>query len=95
METKVENPHVHRIKFEDMVYKYDETVAKILEILSLDEAMHKGKKTLFVPEISIKNTQLFNMNSRYKDESSYIEACLREYLYEFPYLLDEKDSQVF
>lgn len=95
METKVENPHVHRIKFEDMVYKYDETVAKILEILSLDEAMHKGKKTLFVPEISIKNTQLFNMNSRYKDESSYIEACLREYLYEFPYLLDEKDRQVF
>ena len=42
------------------------------------------KKTKFIPQKSMKNTQLFNRKFEYKIEGQYIEEHLSEYLYEFP-----------
>lgn len=78
------NENILRIHFEDLVYKYDETVKSIFEFLSIEEYQHSMKKTKFIPQKSMKNTQLFNRKSEYKIEGQYIEEHLSEYLYEFP-----------
>ena len=58
---------VLRIKFEDLIYKYDDTLTSIMEHLNFTEQDHINKKTRFDPDISIKNTQLFN-NPIYEQE---------------------------
>ena len=87
---------VLRIKFEDMVYHYDETVEKIEAHLGFTPEMHIRKKERFDPDISIKNTQTFR-NPSYSDEVKIIENKLAKYLYDFPVLLknDPEDSVEF
>lgn len=78
IERKVENIHVHTIQFEDLVYKYDEMLAKIEDILQLNDDCHSKKKQMFNPERSINNTQLF-MKDKYKKEVEIIEKELSEF----------------
>ena len=94
IERKVENMHVHTIQFEDLVYKYDEMLAKIKDILQLNDTCHSKKKQMFNPERSINNTQLF-MKDKYKKEVEIIERELSEFLYEFPYINDADISKSF
>lgn len=75
---------VLRIRFEDLVYDYDNKVKEIMAFLNFKEKDHINKKTRFIPEMSIKNTQLFR-KSEYQKESKVIEEKLKEYLYDFPY----------
>lgn len=89
-EKPVTSNKVLRINFEDLVYKYDETVKKVMEHLEFTEEMHINKKQRFNPDLSIKNTQIFNSDSKYKEEMKIIEEELKEYLYEFPYVLNNK-----
>lgn len=84
-EIKNSNDNVLRIHFEDLVYKYDDTLQKIFDFLHIEEEQHILKKTKFSPEKSIKNTQIYNRNSTFKDEADYIKINLSEYLYEFPF----------
>ena len=84
MEKPCHSEKVLRIHFEDLVYKYDETVRSIFKFLNIEEYQHSMKKTKFIPQKSMKNTQLFNRKSEYKIEGQYIEEHLSEYLYEFP-----------
>ena len=86
-EKKCTSSKVLRIKFEDLIYKYDETVDKITKHLGFFKEDHINKKTRFNPDLSIKNTQLFN-NPIYKEEIKVIESELSQYLYEFPYSLE-------
>ena len=86
--------HVHTIQFEDLVYKYDEMLAKIKDILQLNDACHSKKKQMFNPERSINNTQLF-MKDKYKKEVEIIERELSEFIYEFPYINDADISKSF
>lgn len=97
MEKVCENAHVHRFKFEDFIYKYDETVERVKKILGNDgkAPAHVGKKTRFVPEKSINNTQVFYNQSIYEEETKVIEERLAEYLYEFPYQKEAKTSEMF
>ena len=71
------------IRFEDLVYNYKKTSVVINNYLGLSSESHCLKKKLFDPEISIKNTQIFNKVSGYDAEINYIEKNLSEYLYDF------------
>ena len=84
MEQKTDNPHVHRLHFEDLIYKYDESVDYICDVLHLSKEDQWKKRTCFVPERSIHNTQMFR-KPEYRAEMEIIENELKEYLYEFPY----------
>lgn len=85
-EKKTCSEKVLRINFEDLVYKYDETVKIFEEFIGFDESEHEKKFSRFTPELSIRNTQVFR-NTNFKDENEIIEAKLKEYLYDFPYNL--------
>lgn len=84
MEKPAESSHIHRIHFEDLIYKYDESEKRISGILGLDLSLHKNRFTKFNPEVSINNTQVF-CDSRFDEEREYIENHLKEFLYDFPY----------
>ena len=78
---KRNNNRVLTLHFEDMVYRYDETIQIINEFCGL-----KGEekaRTLFVPNMSINNTQVFKRYPEFKDDIRYIEENLTEYLYPF------------
>ena len=77
-----------------MVYKYDDSVEKIMNILGLDDKKHIEKKQKFNPEKSINNTQLFNKEI-YKKEAEVIERELAEFIYSFPYENDADTKKSF
>lgn len=95
MEKPTLNPHVHRIKFEDLIYKYEETVDKVFNILDWDKSRHVRKREKFQPERSINNTQLFLQSEQYRKECKIIEQELGEYLYLFPYQIEHDVKEVF
>lgn len=84
MERPADHPHVHRLHFEDMVYRYEETVESVREILGLEEEDHVNRFAYLDPKKSIHNTQLF-MKEDYREEAKWIERDLPDYLYDFPY----------
>lgn len=71
------------INFEDLIYKYDDSVKRIAEFVGLELCFHKAPKTKFIPEKSIKNTNLIKQYPEYADQVRYIEKELNEYLYPF------------
>jgi len=85
MEQKTDNPHVHRLHFEDLIYKYEESIEYISKVLGVSKEAHWKKGTCFIPEKSIHNTQMFR-KEEYRDEMEIIERELKEYLYDFPYV---------
>lgn len=95
MEKDAKSDRICRIKFEDLIYNYDQTVAMIFEKLGWDIKTHKAPKSRFNPEKSIYNTQLFLKSKEYETECEYIAKELKEYLYDFPYVLKHKDNSVF
>ncbi len=86
-EKPIKSNKVLRINFEDLIYKYDETVKKVMEHLEFTEEMHINKKQRFNPDLSINNTQLFRKKD-YQEEMKIIEKELSNYLYDFPYKLE-------
>lgn len=95
-EIKTDSKKVLRIKFEDLIYNYDKEIDRITKFLGFKDSDHLYKKTRFNPDISIKNTQLFN-EKKYKSEVDIINKKLKKYLYDFPYELnnDVKDTVEF
>lgn len=83
-ERPFESARVHRIRFEDLVYRYDETVVGIKDILGIDDGVEQKTFQGFDPKRSINNTQLFLL-PEFAEESAIIAQGLAEYLYEFPY----------
>lgn len=96
MEKNCTSNKVHRFKFEDFIYNYEETVKQIQNILSKDGELtkHIHKKEFFKPEKSINNTQLF-LNTQYKEETVIIETELAEYLYDFPFERSPNKEEMF
>ena len=97
MEKECHSQHVHRFKFEDFIYRYDEMVEKVQQILGDGEKVpeHILKKTCFIPEKSINNTQVFYSQSIYEEETKVIERLLPEYFYDFPYQRAGKSEEMF
>lgn len=85
MEKPVSDSRIYRLHFEDLVYRYEETVDEILEFLGEDKNNHIKKKKNFEPEKSIENTQMYLANEEYMKEAKIIEQELSEFLYDFPY----------
>lgn len=79
-----ESKKIYRVRFEDLIYNYDKEEKKIADFLEFNQDEHILKKTRLNPDVSIKNTQLFHKED-YKDEVKVIEEKLKDYLYEFPY----------
>lgn len=84
-----ESKDVLRIQFEDMVYKYDNTIMKIVDFLGVGIGEHTKKGCFFNPEFSIKNMNVFNNFTNDKSAISFIERELKNWIYLFP---DESNS---
>ena len=89
MEKSADSKQILRIYFEDLIYQYDSTVARIEKHLNFTSTQHTHQFTRFNPERSFKNTQLFR-DAKYEKEVSVIEKELYEYLYDFPYIVNNK-----
>lgn len=94
MERKVENPHVHRIYFEDLIYRYEESVEAVGNILGLKKEDHVNQYQYLDPKRSIHNTQLF-LREEYRKEAEIMERELKEFLYDFPYQREIDIAKVF
>lgn len=75
------NKNVLYIKFEDLVYDYDNTGRNIIDFLGLGE--HKNRKKYFKPERSMANTRLFKKCRKYDADIKEIEIKLSEFLFNF------------
>lgn len=95
-EIKTDSNKVLRVKFEDLIYNYDRELDRIKKFLNFKDSDHLYKGSRFDPELSMKNTQLFN-NKKYNEEIKIIEKKLKNYLYDFPYELnnDVKETVEF
>lgn len=83
------------VNFEDLVYKYDKTVAEIISFLGLSSTQHVNKKKFFDPEKSIKNTQTFTINKEWHNEIILLEKRLKENIYQFPYENNTSIKEMF
>lgn len=72
---------VLRIQFEDLIFNYEQTVERIIKFLGISEHQHIMKKHIFNPNISIKNTMLWNKHAEYKEDMQYIEQNLDMFIY--------------
>lgn len=79
-----EDPNrILRIRFEDMIYQYEDMKHILLEFVGIPEHAHIRPRTKFNPNISIRNTNLMKHVSGYEKDIEYIEKNLGEYLYDF------------
>ena len=78
-----------RIQFEDLIYKYDETVNAIKAFVGPVLGSHVRPKQFFKPEVSIANTNVFGKFPQDAGAIKRIEEELPEYLYPFD---NEKSS---
>lgn len=83
LEKRVNDHKIFRINFEDLIYKYEESLERLYEFIGVDKNMHTKKRSKFIPEISIKNTQLFKMNNYVEQECAIIEQECAYYIYNF------------
>lgn len=75
--------HVMRLPFEDLIYRYEETLERLLTFVGTDHKNHLRPRAVFSPEVSRKNT---NLKKEYPKEASAIEkieAELTDHLYDF------------
>lgn len=92
------SPDVLYIRFEELVYDYENTLNKIMLFLGL--TVHNRPKKYFIPEKSMVNTRLYMKCEQYLDDIIKIEKGLSEYLFDFDkykhkYKLQLKNQQVF
>lgn len=78
---KQPNDDVLCIHFEDMVYNYENTTAKIRDFCHLPQ--NPRPKSIFDPDLSMANTQLFLRYPEYAADIEYITKELPEYLFDF------------
>lgn len=78
---KQESERVIHVKFEDMVYHYDETTKRICDFFHLGE--NPAPKSIFNPEVSMPNTQVWKRFPQFAKDIEYIEKELPEYLFDY------------
>lgn len=71
------------VSFEDMIYKYDEMVRKVLTFLEIDPKHHISPKSHFDPSISIKGTKTWLEYPEYSEDIKVIVKELPEFLYNY------------
>lgn len=69
-----------RIRFEDLVLNYDQTILKINGFLNLDPEKHMFKKSYLNPDRSCKNVGIYKKYyDKYKEAIDYIYTELKDY----------------
>lgn len=88
--------NVINLRFEDIIYNYEKTLEKITSFLELDIKEHIYAQKYFNPNISINNTQLFLEYGEFQEDIKIIERELKEYCYDFPYMVNRnKKNNIF
>lgn len=77
----INNDRVLVLRFEDLVYNYQKTTECIRLFLDLPE--NPAPKSIFDPDLSIANTQVFKRFPQFQKEVEYIEKELPDYLFDF------------
>ena len=72
-----------RLRFEDMIYHYEECSDLILSFCGIDKVHHVAPKMKFDPSKSIKNTQLYKRFNKRLSDVKTIEKELWPYLYNY------------
>lgn len=75
------NERILTLRFEDLIYNYDKTTSRVREFLHLPD--NPNPKSIFDPEDSMANTQVWKRYPQYQKDVEYIETNLSEYLYDF------------
>ena len=90
------------INFEDLIYKYADTVKKIENVLNLSAECHLEAFSRFNPRRSLANTRIFERTKEYENAISLIESELSEFLYDFSSVndnsimgFDDSDNGIF
>lgn len=78
---KQKNERVLCLQFEDMVYHYDEATEKIRRFFNLGK--NPAPKTIFNPQKSMANTQVWKRYPQFEKDIEYIEKELSEYLFDY------------
>lgn len=76
-----ESQDVLRIRFEDLIYNYDESISKIENFLGIHN--HIRRKEFFDPSRSINNTQLIRLHPEDEYNIKRIEKELPQFLFDF------------
>ena len=74
---------VLQLKFEDMIYDYDNTTKKVIAFVGEDESHHINPRKVFIPEVSKKNTRMWLTYPEYKDAAEYLAEELKEFTYDY------------
>ena len=74
--------NVLRLRFEDCVMHYDETIARVESFLGLSQENHVFKKKYFNPDRSKRNMRLWEGINKFEEEVKFIEQELKEFCYE-------------
>ena len=83
-ERPCDSQKVLRVHFEDLIYRYDETVAQIEAFVGLTPEDHIAPKTRFDPARSINNTQNFRIRPEWTADVADIPQKTQD-IYDFPY----------
>ncbi len=78
-----EKGHSLRIQFEDLIYKYEETVKNIEDFLGISSSLHLKERSKLIPEMSMKNTCLWERYKGYENDMRIIEKRLGNYCYDY------------
>ena len=78
---KEKNERVLVLRFEDLVYRYDETTKKVRDFLQIGE--NPRPQSIFDPALSMANTQVWKRYPEFQKDIEYIEKELKEYLFDF------------
>ena len=71
------------MKFEDLIYNYEESIDKVLKFIGIDKSHHIHPKRFFDPSVSIKNTRLWQKNDYAVEAMRVIESELSDFLYDY------------
>lgn len=74
---------VMEIRFEDMIYKYEDTVKEIETYFGISPENHIEKKKYFKPEVSANNTKLWKRFKNEEETMKLIEKELSEWVYPY------------
>lgn len=88
-----ENDRILRLRFEDMVYNYEETTSRIREFLEYPE--NPNPKKYFDPALSIANTQVYKRFPQFAKEVEFIEYELKDYLFDFDNYDTPQNTKMF
>ena len=81
-ETQVaDSLEILNIQFEDLIFKYEETIKKIETFIGMPK--HVKKRQYFKPSVSVNNTRLYKKYTMFSEDIKKIELALPRSLYPF------------